>query len=67
MTRSKRLLLLLPCCALVCSGRGAEAAPDNWADQACELRLPIVVQAQAGVLDRRPVIVPWSRFAAALD
>ena len=65
MTKSKCLLVL--CCALACFGQGARAAPDNWVDQACELRLAIVVQAQPGVLDRRPVIVPWARIAAALD
>ncbi len=64
MTRSQWVLML--CCALLWCGPGADGAPDNWADHASQVRVPIVVPLQRGVLQRRPVIVPWARIAAAL-
>jgi hypothetical protein len=65
MTRSKHVLML--CCALVWCGYDADAAPDKWADQACEVRVAIVVPLQPGVLKKRPVIVPWARIATVLQ
>ena len=64
MPKNKRLLIF--CWALSGWTLGVDAAPQPWADQQCQWRLPIVVSAQSGTLDQRPVVMRWSRVAQAL-